>query len=211
MIKRRLKKWVAFSFMSIIVVGIIGIATVITNNVFSTLTEETNSYVLKGLASQILPVVAVKDKVIEKPFSSETVKTYINYYETTADKETQEKSLILYENTYMPNNGILYGCEEEFDILAIYDGVVSDIKEDDVFGNIIEIQHDNNLISKYASLSSVNVKVGDTVITGDVLGVSGKNKVVSETQNMLLLEIIYNGTNVNPTKYYNLEINKIGE
>ena len=83
---------------------------------------------------------------------------------------------------------------------------ITNITEDEVFGTIIEIKHKNNIISKYSSLKNADVSIGDTVQPGEVIGTSGSNKVVSVSQNCLLLEIIKDGEYVNPNKLYNKSI-----
>lgn len=207
--ERHLKSWVMPTLVSIMLVTIISVSMLISDSVFSSLDGDNYSYVLRNLVSSSLPVNSEVSKVIEKPFNEETVSTHINYYDVTKSKEDQEKSLILYENTYMPNTGILYGCEKSFEVLAILEGEVTAVNEDEIFGTIVEVKHNNNLISKYASLSKVEVSVGDTINAGEIIGTSGSNKIVSVTQNMLLFELIHNGTNVNPEAYYNLKIEEL--
>lgn len=207
--RRHLKSWVVPALISIMLVCVIGISTVISNVVFNSMDGDNYSYVLRNIVTDALPVNTEVDKKLRKPYDLEEVKVHISFYDNSSDRKVQEKSLILYENTYMPNTGILYGCDKQFEIISIYEGEIISINEDDVFGNIIEIKHNNNLISKYSSLSKVNVKVGDTVNAGEVIGMSGTNKLVSVSQNMLLFELMYNGTNVNPESFYDKEIDEL--
>ncbi len=209
--KRRLKNWVVVSAFSLMLICIIGVSFFISNLVFSSLEGDNYSYVLRDLVTNSLPVVSEVDNKIIKPYVDESVNTHIDFYDLNDKAEEQERSLILYEKTYMPNSGILYGSDKSFEVVAIAQGVVSSITEDEVFGTILEIKHTNNLISKYSSLSKVNVNVGDSVGKGEVIGESGTNKVVSVSQNMLLFELMYNGTNVNPEKYYDVNIDELGQ
>ena len=204
--RRRVKSWVATTTLVIAIISLIGITVSITNNIFKNMNVDNTSYVLRDIASVALPVNSEVKKLTVKPFTNESVSVHISYYDVRGDAATQEKSLILYEDTYMPNTGILYGCEEKFEVVSFYEGEVISINEDDVFGNIVEIKHANNIVSKYSSLSKVNVSVGDTVNIGEVIGESGNNKVVSVSQNMLLFELLYDVTNVNPEQYYDIEL-----
>lgn len=200
---------VSLSFLILFVVGIIGITSFISKNVFYALKGDDNSFVLKDIASSDLPVINEVKKVIEKPFNDEKTSINVNFYSKTSTKEEQEKALILYDNTYMPSTGVIYSNENSFDILAVAEGKVEDIKEDEIFGTIITIKHTNNLTTKYSSIKDAKVSVGDTVNTGEIIGTSGVNKVTSVSENMLYFEMIHNGKYVNPEEYYNKEIEEM--
>ena len=104
----------------------------------------------------------------------------------------------------MPNTGVLYASDSPFDVLNVLDGTVEDITADDIMGNIVTIKHSNNLTTIYQSLNEVNVIVGDVLKQGDIIGTSGSNKIKTDSENMLLFEVIYNGTNINPEKFYQM-------
>lgn len=164
-------------------------------------------YVDKGIMEeeQYVPVVST-DKIIIKPFTNEKVTIYKNYYDYQSASETQEGAIIYYENTYMQNSGIDYQCEETFDVVAILDGTVINIKSDNILGNIIEVRHNNDLISVYQSLGTINVSLNESVIQGQVLGTSGANNLNATIQNHLHFELYHQGKVVNPENYYNLNM-----
>lgn len=201
--RRKTKEKISLAIMIITVIGVIGLTTFISKSLFESLTTDNNTYVLRGIADTITPVISEVDKVIREPYNDSTVEIQIGFYDSKSSKEEQEKSLIMYDRTYMPSTGILYGSDNTFDILAIYEGEVTNIETSDVFGSIITIKHNNNLISKYSSLASVAVAIGDTVNQGEIIGTSGVNKVSSSKKNMLLFELLSNGEYVNPSSYYN--------
>lgn len=150
--------------------------------------------------------VVSQDKVILKPYNNTKVKIYKNYYDYTGASDSQESSIIYYENTYMQNSGIDYECEETFDVIAILDGTVISVKEDNILGNIVEVRHNNDLISVYQSLGTVNVKENDNIMQGQTIGTSGSNNLNANIQNHLHFELYHQGKVVNPLKYYNLNI-----
>ena len=76
----------------------------------------------------------------------------------------------------MQNSGVSYGGKESFDVVAILDGTVTNVAEDKLLGNVIEIKHDNDMISSYQSLSAVNVKKGDVVKAVVVRTVKGARR-----------------------------------
>ena len=171
--------------------------------------DKTLSYVYKGLLHDVIPVVNYQNNEIIKPFESEEVDILKSFYNKDADASVQEKSLIMYQNTYMPNTGVLYSSSQEFEILAVLDGTVADVVADEIMGNIVTIKHSNNLTTVYQSLNEVNVIVGDLIKQGDVIGTSGINKVESSSENMLLFEVINNGEYLNPEEFYNMNIKEL--
>lgn len=206
---KKLVEVVSLSVLILFVVAIIGVTSFVSKNIFYALKDNDNSFVLKDIASSDLPVVSDVKKVIEKPFNDEKTNVQIKFYSKDSTKEEQERSLILYDNTYMPSTGIIYSNEGSFDVLSVAEGKVEDIKQDEVFGSIVTIKHNNNLTTKYSSIKDVKVNVGDTVNSGEIIGTSGINKVTSVSENMLYFEMIYNGGYVNPEDYYNKEIEEM--
>ncbi|MDD4408203.1 MAG: M23 family metallopeptidase, partial [Bacilli bacterium] len=64
----------------------------------------------------------------------------------------------------------------------------------------------NNLTTIYQSLNEVDVKVGDVLKQGDIIGTSGNNKIITDSENMLLFEVINNGVNINPETFYQMNV-----
>ena len=209
--KYKLKGWVVFSVYVVSIVTIISslylVGKTLQGMIYS---NESLSYVYRGLIDDAVPVISTtKNKKIIMPYQDETVKIIKNFYDKDSDNVTQENSLILYENTYMPNTGILYGSDNVFDVIAVLDGTIESVTTDDILGNIITIRHTNNLTTTYESLNNVDVIVGQAVNQGDIIGKSGTNKVDSSASSMMLFEVNFNGNNITPSKIYDKEINEL--
>lgn len=67
-------------------------------------------------------------------------------------------------------------------------------------GNVIQIQHENNIISVYKHCASLLKKVGDNVKTGDAIAIIGNSGELS-TGPHLHFEIWHNGKPINPRDY----------
>ena len=160
--------------------------------------EDVN-YVSSVILNDVVPVVSV-DTVISDPFVSESVKITRYFYNIEDDIDKQKESVIYYDNTYMPNTGLDYTSEESFEIVSILDGTIIDIKEDELLGKIVEIRHNNELVSSYAGLSEISVQKGETVTQGMKIGMSGTNKLNESLGNHLHFEIYQNGINIDPSK-----------
>lgn len=139
-----------------------------------------------------------------KPFIEETVSKTKDYFNDLDDLNTQNNSLIYYEGTYMPNTGILYSNDESFEVINVLDGKVSNIKDDEILGKYIEIDHQNGYKTVYYSLKETNVTVGDTILKGDVIGSSGNNKLDDGTSFNLLFETYQDGKLLDPEDFYNI-------
>lgn len=151
----------------------------------------------------------ILQSIIEKPYVSSNVSISKSFYDMTDDAKKQEDSLVYYQNTYLQNSGVLYESTDPFDIKASYDGKVTNVSKDDILGNYIEITHNENLKTVYYSLSEVTVKKDDVVLSGDVIGKSGTNKLNNDSKNSLLFEVYHNGVAIDPEDFYNMNIDDL--
>lgn len=90
------------------------------------------------------------------------------------------------------------------DVLASLSGkVVSSGWYNSVYGNVVILNHGNNIQTFYAHMSETLVKVGQEVKRGDVIGKVGSTGL--STGPHLHFEIRINGEHVDPTKRINLK------
>lgn len=205
---RRLRKSTVYLLYSIGFVLLVGVAYLI-ESTFTTRHLDDTTYVGDTIIKdKVKPVVADNKKIL-RPYVDGEVKILKNYYDYKGTEESQENSITLYNKTYLQNSGICYGGKEDFDVLSILDGKVTDVKEDDVLGTTVVIEHEPNIISVYQSLKDVNVKVNDQVAAGDKIAKAGTNNLNKDLNNHLHFELMINGVNVNPEEYYDKFVNEI--
>ena len=200
---RRLRKFVISTIYTIALAALF-ISILIIGKTYNSFTnEDINSHVVNAIVDDDSKAVMneTENKMI-KPFANDNVTISKNFYDKDATEEEQQNSLIYYENTYMQNSGVLYTSENAYDIVASLDGKISDIKTDDILGNVIEIDHDNEIKTVYQSVDNIKVKVGDEVKQGDVIATSGANKLNNTNKNCLLFEVYQKGQLVNPEKMF---------
>ena len=204
--RRKLKPYVLPTIMTLAIVSVMfGTAMLRSNLQKDTSEDELTSYVTSTVLEEEQPVIKESTMMIN-PYTDTTVSIGKNYYDYKADAETQEKSIVYHDNTYMQNSGTDFVGEKVFDVVAVLDGSVTDVKEDETLGKVVEIKHENGYISIYQSLSEVSVKKGDMVTQGQVIGKSGTNELDKDMRNHLHFELYVNGTVVNPTLYLNKEL-----
>lgn len=145
----------------------------------------------------VIPVMDQDEVYVLNPYIGDNIKEKIGYYDYKGEKNAQEKSIIQYGATYLQNTGISYSSDKEFDVVSIMDGTVTKVYQNDLLGNIVEITHENNLISVYQMVDDIKVKEKDTVQAGMVIAKSGTSKIFNEDHN-LHFEIIQNGNVKDP-------------
>ena len=167
--------------------------------------EDNYTYVSNIIIDNQMPVMNETTKMI-KPYINEQVTVGKTYYDYKAESKSQENSITYYDGRYIQNSGIDYVLKDTFDVVSVLDGTVTDVKQDDILGNVVEIKHGNDYVTTYQSLSEVTVKKGDSVTQGQVIGKSETNKLDKDMGNHLHFELYTNGQIVDPNLYIDKEL-----
>lgn len=193
-------------------IGIIAVmvlcATLVVSGVKTYLTnrEEMKFTIDNVFDEDTTPVVKTETNTIVKPYIAESVKVGRYFYDFESDEKKQEKSLILYEDTYMQNNGVDYVDSKNFDIVAILDGEVISIEDSEVYGKVVTIKHNDNLKSVYSNVDGVLVSIGYKVHQGEIFAMSAKPKLQSDYESMLHFEVFYKESAIDPENMYTLSV-----
>ena len=88
-------------------------------------------------------------------------------------------------------------------VLAAANGTVSALYQDDLMGTVVEIDHGQGLVSRYANLAAVpTVQVGDSVTTGAIIGSVGETAAAeSGRPPHLHYALLKDGQAVDPAGY----------
>ncbi len=213
--KRKLKKFV-LPTLYLMILGIMAASiTFLSKNLLDTTVEEDEyyNYSMSVFNDEEEPTTETEetpeDVKVSQPYTRDKVSIAKEYYDTTGSTETQEKALIYYGGTYMPNTGILYESDEAFDVVAIMDGTVKDIKEDELLGTVMTIENSSKLTTIYYTLGETKVSVGDTVTQNEVIATSGTSSLETAKQNTLLFETYVDGILTNPTTVFEKSISEL--
>jgi len=202
---RRLKKSVIYALYALSFIAVMSTIYLLENLTSSNMFDDDNIYVNEIILDNQYPVVSDKN-IITKPYLDDNIKIVRNFYDKNASEEEQQNSLIDYQNTYLPNSGVDYKGDKAFDVVAVLDGKVTKISENNILGKTVEITHSNNMISVYQSLNNITVKEGEDILQGQVIAESGESNISIGLGNHLHFEIIYNNKNINPEKCYGKDI-----
>lgn len=88
-------------------------------------------------------------------------------------------------------------------VMSAAGGVVSAVEFHAEYGNIVDIDHDNGLTSRYAHLLKSSVKVGDVVMKGQLIAQVGNTG--RTTGPHLHFEVREKGVPLNPNKFFALD------
>lgn len=205
---RRLKRWVVVGIYTLAFTIVFGSVILLELSMNKNFDDDDINYVSKTIIEDEVPVV-LTDELIMRPFINGNVNLVKDFYDYKAEKDKQMNAILYFENTYLQNSGVIYGLNESFDIVSILDGTVISVKDDNILGKVVQIKHDNNIISIYQALSEVNIKENDVIRKGQIIGKSGSSNIEKDTGNILYFELIINGELVNPENYYDKNVNEI--
>lgn len=177
------------------------------DNYYKNIDLDNITYVSNGILNRSIPIINIAD-TIKMPVA-DNIKIVRYFYDSAATQEEKEKAILYYEGTYMPNTGIDYANDVTFDVLAVYDGTVVDIEEDELLGKTVKIRHNNELISVYQGIDNIEVKEGDMVFTGSKIATSGKSKINNELGESMHFEIYKSGNYINPLTVINKKLGDI--
>jgi murein DD-endopeptidase MepM/ murein hydrolase activator NlpD len=87
-------------------------------------------------------------------------------------------------------------------VMAARDGIVYYAGYMGGYGLVVILKHNSDYKTLYAHLSSINVRVGQMIKAGKVIGISGNTGF--STGPHLHFEILYKGNPINPLKYFKI-------
>lgn len=155
--------------------------------------------------------------VAEQSNSEQNVASGVNAYEMISKNEIIFSSLFkrapdfpafypvngTLTRGYNPGNGhygIDIATKNNIPFKALADGAVINQDWTANYGYVIQVQHNDGIISIYKHASSVSKNIGDVILKGEILGTVGDVGILSSGPH-LHLEIWKNGVPQNPNSY----------
>lgn len=100
------------------------------------------------------------------------------------------------------HGGIDFAGSEGTEIYSVADGVVVYAGSRSGFGNMVEIDHGDGMLTRYAHARAVAVRVGDLVSKDQLVAYMGSTGRSTGTH--LHYEVLRNGTRINPASFIRL-------
>ena len=116
--RKKLKKSVKI-VLGVLVVVIMSLSIILLSNNTTKQVYAPKDYVYVNdyIFDNYSPTISTEES-IKKPYKSNKVSIYKNYYEKDDTDENQQKSIIYHENIYMQNSGVDYTSDEQFDVIS---------------------------------------------------------------------------------------------
>ena len=100
--------------------------------------------------------------------------------------------------SWVTHNGVDFAGKNGDAVKASADGKITSIRQDALWGQMIEITHDGKIVTRYCGVTAKNIKEGQTVKAGDAIGVLSDVPAEVLDKPHLHMEVIVNGKFVDP-------------
>ncbi len=98
--------------------------------------------------------------------------------------------------TWRQHKGVDYGAPTGTAVRTVGDGVVEFSGRQGGYGNVVKVRHSNERTTVYAHLNSINVRIGERVEQGEVIGAVGSTGWATGPH--LHFEFVVKGDHVDP-------------
>lgn len=124
----------------------------------------------------------------------------LGYFPVKGSANAQAATLVSYDNAYYPHEGYDYKTKDSsaFQVTASASGKVIKVEDDKLYGQTIIVDSGDGYTERYESLGSVEVKQGDAIRQGQVLGTSGTCEFEKSAGDHLYFAIYKDGQPVDP-------------
>jgi stage II sporulation protein Q len=206
------KRWV-FPAIYLMSAAVILTAVLWYQSISNDVAEDLNKTEQEVKDPEAVEVNALKENVAMPALDPDTVNVVKKFYDPNASTEEQEAALVFYDNSYRMNKGIDIAKEDqtEFDVVASLSGTVTKAEKDPILGYVVEIEHENDVVTVYQSLAETNVQAGDKVEQKELIGKAGKNLFNEEDGIHVHFEIRQNDTAINPLTFMDKPVTSIEE
>lgn len=195
---------ITVSFCTVLVLGIITISA------YSSI--KNNNEVIDTNQSAPAPDVSEnvddkdgKEEESQPTTSTETIIFDLPFKDASISKEYTDSSL-LYDATtklWCTHQGLDFACTEGQEVVAVYDGKITKIESSMMNGTVVYIKVSDNLTVVYKGLSAeINVKEGDEVKKGQVIGKITTFLAEKADGIHLHLELLKDEKLIDPTEYF---------
>lgn len=183
------------------VIALIMIAFIVLYNVMAT-PEDSDTLQPVSQEDETVIETNAREETMKYPFDEaqlNSAKIIQEYYDVTADAETRENALLVFNQSYSTSNGISIAINSEpFQVMAALSGQVKEVRLDEFTGNVVTIEHENGFTTRYSSVDDILVKEGDAVTQGEPIATSIENEWNQKAGIHLHFEVLKDGEYINP-------------
>jgi stage II sporulation protein Q len=96
-----------------------------------------------------------------------------------------------------------------FDVKASLSGNVTKVQDDALLGNLVEVEHEDGVVTRYQSVKDIKVAVGDKVKQGQAIATAGKSQINEEAGVHVHFEIRKDNIALNPLDFVDKQASAI--
>ncbi|OEF99808.1 hypothetical protein BHF71_01130 [Vulcanibacillus modesticaldus] len=176
--------------------------------------ELSDNIIAKKLGEDLGEAIAVTNSVniMKWPVEDQNeVAISMGFFDKNATVEEMENAIVTFQNELLPHTGIDIVSKngEAFNVVAALSGEVVRAEKDPVVGYVVELSHDQGLVTYYSSIAELKVEKGDTVSQGDILGVASRNIFEKDQGVHLHFEVRKDEVVQNPQQFLNRDISQV--
>ena len=172
-------------------------------NEINPVTTTTKEDLLTDQFGEAIAVTASMERMVWPVENPDNVQVTMEFFDESQSDEALESALIEFQNEFWAHRGIdLVSTDNQtFGVVAALSGEVVKAEKDPVVGYVVNIKHDNDLITVYSSLADLQVNKGDKVSQGQLLGNAGRNAFEKDHGIHLHFEVMRNDIPLAPEAF----------
>lgn len=134
----------------------------------------------------------------------------MEYFDQTATEEELQYAIVTFQDELWPHTGIdiILPTGETFDVVAALSGEVIRAEKDPVVGYVVELAHQDGLVTSYSSLSNLQVAKGDQISQGTIIGKANRNIFEKDQGNHLHFEVRKGDATLNPNLFFGKDLDQ---
>ncbi|WP_339060899.1 M23 family metallopeptidase [Tepidibacillus marianensis] len=160
---------------------------------------------------QAVPVAAQQEQMVWPVQNPDKVDIKMEYFDLSQSEKEMEKAIVRFQNDIWPHTGIDIVSKDKtvLTVVAALSGEVVRAEKDPVVGYMVDIKHENGLVTNYSSLSELKVAKGDQVNQGQILGLAGRNIFEKEQGVHLHFEVRKGDVALSPEAFIGQDANQV--
>lgn len=159
---------------------------------------------------QTISVNMVSEQMMWPVADINEIEISMEYFDQYATAEELQYAIVSFQDELWPHTGIdiVTHSGEPFDVVAALSGEVIRAEKDPVVGYVVELAHQDGLVTSYSSLSDLQVAKGDKINQGTIIGKASRNIFEKDQGNHLHFEVRKDGVSLNPNLFFGRDLDQ---
>ncbi len=160
---------------------------------------------------EAIAVTKPLEKMIWPVENPDDIQVTMGFFDVNASEEEMQKAIVTFDNELWPHTGIdiVATNQETFSVVAALSGKIVRAEKDPVVGYVVDIAHEQGILTNYSSLNALQVTVGQDVKQGEIIGTAGRNMFEKDHGIHLHFEVRKDNQALNPDLFFNQEVNQV--